>query len=151
MNWLFRNGSTGRAQCALRRVASRFNNPEKQKLEYAAEVTHSTHLHGESVVNRIFPAIAVAAGITATAMSTAYAYEYNSHIRTDWNDVRQDRAAIARDERHIDEERQQLSDARRHARWAWLHGEIWAAHEASDNAREEAVELRGAEQSSIET
>lgn len=109
-------------------------------------MTHSTHLHGESVVNRIFPAIALAAGVTATAMSTAYAYEFNSHIRTDSNDVGRDRAAIARDERHIDEERQQLSDARRHARWAWVHGEIWAAQEARDNAIEEATELRGAEQ-----
>ncbi|SFV28080.1 hypothetical protein [Hyphomicrobium facile] len=97
-------------------------------------------------MNRIFPAIALAAGVTITAMSTAYAYEYNSHIRTDRNDIRRDSAAIARDERHIDEERQELSDARRHARWAWLHGEIWAAHDARENVREEAVELRGAEQ-----
>lgn len=97
-------------------------------------------------MNKIFPAIALAAGITATAMSAAYAYEYNSHIRTDWNDIRPDRAAIARDVRHVDEERQELSDARRHARWAWSHSEIWAAHAAGENAREEAVELRGAEQ-----
>ncbi|MBY0561775.1 hypothetical protein [Hyphomicrobium sp.] len=97
-------------------------------------------------MNRIFPAIALAAGVAATSMSTAYAYDYNTHIRTDRNDIRRDSAAIASDVRHIDEERQELSDARRHARWAWLHDEVWAAHEARENAREEAVELRGAEQ-----
>ncbi|MBS0239829.1 MAG: hypothetical protein JSR89_15530 [Proteobacteria bacterium] len=96
-------------------------------------------------MNKIFPAIVLAAGFTATAMSTAYAYDYNSDIRADWNDIRRDRAAIASDARHVDEERQELGDARRHARWAWWHGDFWAAHRAREHARGEAAELRGAE------
>lgn len=96
-------------------------------------------------MKKIIPAIALAAGITATAMSTAYAYDYNSDIRSDWNDIRRDRAEIGRDARHVDEERQELNEARRDARWAWWHGDFWAAHRAREHAREEAAELRGAQ------
>lgn len=96
-------------------------------------------------MNKIVPSIVLPGGIAATAIPAAYAYDYNSDIRSDWNGIRRDRAAIVSDARHVDEERQELGDARRHARWAWWDGDYWAAHEARELDREEAVELRGAE------
>jgi hypothetical protein len=88
--------------------------------------------------------IIFAAGLSAVAIP-AYAYEYNNNdVRSDYNDIQRDRASIAADARRVEEERDELANARRHYRWAWWHGEYWAAHSAAEHAQEERSELSAA-------
>ncbi len=91
----------------------------------------------------LLPALVLAVGLSGSAVPMAHAYD--SDIRSDWQDIHRDRAAIANDARRVDEERGELADARHQQRWSWLHGDFWGAHRAAEHAREEAGELHAAQ------
>ena len=91
-------------------------------------------------MKKTISALVLAACLSAVAIP-AYAYDYNSEVRSDWNDIRRDRGQIDTDARKVDQERDELASARRHERWAWWRGNFWGARRAAEHAQEERAEL----------
>jgi hypothetical protein len=90
-------------------------------------------------MKKTIPSLILVAAVSAIAVPTAYAYD--SDVRSDWIDIRRDRAKITADARRVQEERDELAAARQHERWAFWRGNFWAAHRAAEQARDERSEL----------
>lgn len=95
-------------------------------------------------MNKLLPALALAAGFSAITLQTTYAHDYDSDSRSEWNDIQRDRAQIRADARKVEDERDELANARRQQQWSLWNGDYWGAHRAAAHAREEAGELRAA-------
>jgi hypothetical protein len=97
-------------------------------------------------MKKISPALVLAASLSAIAIPAAYAHDYDSDSRSEWNDIQRDRAPIASDARKVQDERDELASVRRHQQWSLWYGDYRSADRASEQAREEEAELRAAQQ-----
>lgn len=97
-------------------------------------------------MNKTIPVFALAVGL-ATLSVPAFAHDYDDeNRRPSWSHIERDRDQVRADARKVEEEREELAEARRQQRRSWWNGDYWGTNRAAARIREEQAELRNAHQ-----